>query len=210
MITISYAITACTEEIELSTLLHKLVSIIDPGDEIVVVLDEDNTTPEVHAVVEQYRSIPNLFVYEHNLNKDFAQHKNFMNSKCTRHWIFNIDADELPTDELLQSVRELIELNDSTVDVIALPRVNIVHGLTPNHIAQWRWNVDDKNRVNWPDYQLRLYKNTSEIKWQGKVHEKPIGWKSIATIPEELEELSLLHVKDIVRQEQQNNFYENI
>ena len=34
------------------------------------------------------------------------------------------------------------------VDLIYLPRVNTVEGLTDEHIQKWRWNVDEKGRVN--------------------------------------------------------------
>lgn len=210
MTSISYAITACNEYKELAALLGKLIGYCSEEDEIVVLLDSDNCTHQVEALCDEYKALKNFYIYYHPLNKDFAAHKNHLNSKCKKHWIFNIDADELPTDELLSSIREIIELNEDSFDLIALPRVNIVNGLTPEHIRKWGWVLDNKGRVNWPDYQMRVYKNTSSIKWVGKVHERPEGWKSGTRIPHELDTLSLHHIKDITKQEKQNNLYNTI
>lgn len=210
MTTISYAITACNEYKELTTLLSKITSYCKIDDEIVVLLDSNNCSSDVEGLCEEYKVLENFHLYYHPLNKDFASHKNHLNSLCSKDWIFNIDADEVPSDELLSSLKEIIDLNKDTVDLIAIPRVNIVNGLTQEHITKWGWMVDEKQRVNWPDYQMRLYKNTSTIKWVGKVHERPEGWLAGTHIPPDLDELALLHVKDIVKQEKQNALYNTI
>jgi hypothetical protein len=57
-----------------------------------------------------------------------------------------------------------------------------------------------------PDYQTRLFRNTPNIRWQNKVHERIVGFKTSAPFPAE-EEWSLYHIKDIERQRAQNNFY---
>ena len=209
MITISYAILACNEYKELVVLLNKLAKHLRPEDEIVVVLDSDSYTSEVKALCNDYNALPNFHTYYHKLDKDFAKHKNFLNSKCSKDWIFNIDADEYPCDTLLDNLRDILNLNSDT-DIIAVPRVNKVTGLTLGHIQKWRWHVDDEERVNWPDYQLRLYKNKPEIKWEGKVHERPIGWQVGSHLPTETDEYALVHIKDIERQEKQNSLYDTI
>ena len=206
MITISYAILACNEYKELVTLFKKIIPYVKVDDEIVVVLDTDNVTNEVEALCEEYNVLPNFHVYYHKLNKDFAAHKNYLSSKCSKDWIFNIDADEYPCETLIINIRDILQLN-SDIEMIAVPRVNRVIGLTQEHIAKWRWYVDDQERVNWPDYQLRLYKNKPEIKWEGKVHERPIGWHMGSHLPSEMEDYALIHIKNITRQEKQNEFY---
>lgn len=211
MIRISFAITACNEYQELFTLINKLLPKMYPEDEIVVLLDSDTASDPVKALCKDFSPIRNFHYYFHSLNKNFAEHKNFLNSKCTNDWIFNIDADEYPSDGLLNNIRSILQLNDDTgLDMIAVPRVNIVNGLTLGHISKWGWKVDDLNRVNWPDYQLRIYKNKPEIKWEGKVHERPVGYKYITSFPEDSDEYTLIHVKDIERQEKQNSFYDTI
>ena len=75
----------------------------------------------------------------------------------------------------------------------------------PSHDT-WRWKVNEKGWVNWPDFQTRIYKNSPEIKWVNKVHERINGHKQFAYIPME-EEWALYHPKTIERQEKQNKTY---
>lgn len=209
MITISYAITACNEYLELHNLLRRVTSKATPDDEIVVLLDTDSATSEVKALCNEYKALKNFHLHYNSLNKNFAQHKNKLNRLCTKDWIFNIDADEYPSDSLLDNLRDILTLN-SSVDIISVPRVNRVSGLTEEHVRRWMWRVDEQGRVNWPDYQMRLYKNKPEIVWEGRVHEKPVGWKIGSHIPYQTEEFALMHFKDIARQEKQNSLYNSI
>ena len=93
--------------------------------------------------------------------------------------------------------------------MIFIPRVNTVEGLTQSHIDKWKWNVNEKGWVNFPDYQTRIYKNTKEITWMNKVHERISGYDTFSNFPAE-EQWSLYHPKKIDRQEKQNEFYETI
>ena len=56
---------------------------------------------------------------------------------------------------------------------------------------------------------MRLYKNSPDIEWKGKVHEKIEGYKEYGTLPSE-EEFALYHPKTISKQEKQNQLYETI
>jgi len=100
-------------------------------------------------------------------------------------------------------------LESNPVDIIFVPRVNTVNGLTQEHIQKWRWNVNEKGWVNWPDYQTRIYKNTEDVTWMNKVHEKITGYDTFSNFPAE-EHWALYHPKQINRQEQQNQFYDTI
>jgi hypothetical protein len=91
--------------------------------------------------------------------------------------------------------------------MIAVPRVNVVQNITQDHIARWGWRVDERGWINWPDFQLRVCRNTPDIKWENKVHEKLVGWKTASNLPFSNDEWALLHFKTIERQEKQNNFY---
>jgi glycosyltransferase involved in cell wall biosynthesis len=204
MATISFAITVHNEHEELDKLLQQLVKNIREEDEIVVQMDI-TATEEVKAVVNNYK----LTNYFHPLNKDFATFKNNLKSLCTKDWIFFIDADETLNYYFSKNIHEFLELNKGIVDLIAVPRVNKVNGLTQAHIDKWRWFVDDNGWVNWPDYQTRICANKPEIQWVNKVHERLTGFKTSAQLPA-LEEWSLTHIKDIDRQEKQNKFYETI
>jgi hypothetical protein len=81
--------------------------------------------------------------------------------------------------------------------------------LTQEHINKWRWNVNEKGWVNWPDYQTRIIQNSPKIKWQNKVHEQIVGISTRGVLPTE-EEWCLYHPKTIGRQETQNRFYDSL
>ena len=204
---ISYAIPVCVEHIEIEKLLSFLVKYIDENDEIVVQCDQGNTTPEVYKVLGTWQGGP-LKVIEFALKGDFSSFKNNLKENCTGDWIFQIDADELPHEFLITNLKEILKLNPTT-EMFLVPRVNTVDGLTQEHINKWRWNINEKNWVNWPDYQTRIIQNGPKIKWQNKVHEQIIGISTKGALPME-EEWSLYHPKDIKRQEAQNNFYDTL
>jgi glycosyltransferase involved in cell wall biosynthesis len=201
MPSISYAITACNEHVELDRLLSQLSSSIRNEDEIVVQMDI-TATDEVKAVVNKYK----LMNYFHPLNKDFATFKNNLKGLCTKDYIFQIDADEYLSEELLTYLPAILEDNHS-VEMFSVPRINTVEGLTEQHIKQWGWRINEKGWVNYPDYQNRIMKNKPEIHWVNKVHEKIVGAMSTTELPYGLE---LMHPKTIDRQEKQNNYYNTI
>ena len=209
---ISYAIPVCNEHIELEKLLSFLVNHIDENDEIVVQCDQGNTTHEVHKVLGTFKAPRGvkdpLKVITFPLNSHFSNFKNNLKEHCTGDWIFQIDADELPHESLIVNLKSLLEVNPTT-EMFLVPRVNTVEGLTQTHIYQWRWNVNEKGWVNWPDYQTRIIQNNPKIKWQNKVHEQIVGISTKGALPME-EEWCLYHPKDIRKQEAQNNFYNTI
>ena len=209
---ISYAIPVCNEHVELEKLLSFLTSHIDENDEIIVQCDQGNTTHEVHRVLGNFKAPKGfkdpLKVITFPLNGHFSNFKNNLKEHCTGDWIFQIDADELPHESLITNLKELLKLNPTT-EMFLVPRVNTVEGLTQEHINKWRWNVNEKGWVNWPDYQTRIIQNGPKIKWQNKVHEQIVGISTKGALPME-EEWCLYHPKTIGKQEVQNRLYENI
>ena len=212
---ISYAIPVCNEHIELERLLSFLLEYVDENDEIVVQCDKGNTTPEVYKVLNQvdqsWQNNPTKFpikIIEFPLNGHFSNFKNNLKEHCTGDWIFQIDADELPHESLIVNLREVLKLNPTT-EMFLVPRVNTVEGLTQEHIDKWRWNVNEKGWVNWPDYQTRIIQTGPKIKWQNKVHEQIVGISTKGALPME-EEWCLYHPKTIGRQDTQNSFYDSL
>jgi hypothetical protein len=203
---ISYGLTVCNEHVEIKNLIEYLIKKIDLGDEIVVVYDQNRVTPEVMEVLKDYEIEVNSYPFDFQQN--FLENKNFMNSKCTGDYIFQIDADEIPESFLIENLKTILESNP--IDLLITPRKNLVEGLTSEHIQKWGWNVNEQGWVNWPDAQKRIYKNTPEIKWSGhQVHGMVEGYKTFAALPLS-EEWSIIHNKTIDRQENQNQRYTKI
>lgn len=205
--TISYAITVHNELDELTKLLDFLNNNIREEDEIVVQYDEVGVTDEVMEFLKVKKQIHGYTVIGFPLNKDFASYKNNLKANCTKDYIFQIDADEIPHEVMVAYLPQVLE--DNPVDIVFVPRVNTVNGLTQEHITKWGWNVNEKGWVNFPDYQTRIYKNTDEVTWMNKVHEKITGYSTFSNFPAE-EHWSLYHPKQIDRQEKQNQFYTTI
>lgn len=206
---ISYAIPVCNEVTEITKLLNFLEKHIDKKDEIIVLFDTNNGSPSVEQFLRAKSVNPTFFQwYPYHFDGHFANMKNHLKSLCTGDWIFQIDADELPHESLITNLKPLLELNTNT-EMLLVPRVNTVEGLTQEHINKWRWNINEKGWVNWPDYQTRIIQNGPKIKWQNKVHEQIVGISTKGALPME-EEWCLYHPKDIKRQEAQNAFYDTL
>ena len=203
---ISYGLTVCNEHEEINNLIVYLLERIDKEDEIVVVYDQNRVTNEVLNILNQHAE--NILSYPFNFQQNFLENKNFMNSKCTGEYIFQIDADEIPEDFLVRNLKTILKSNP--VDLIITPRKNLVPGFPQEHIQRWGWRVTEQGWVNWPDAQKRIYRNTSDIKWSGhQIHGMIEGFKTYTTLPFD-EEWSIIHNKTLERQEKQNDRYNQI
>lgn len=212
---ISYAITVKDELAEITRLISFLEEHKRTQDEIVVLFDDAGSDEVWKYLVykETAFAIKSDSKYHFTLSRgkfksDFGEWKNKLTKLCYGDYIFNIDADEIPNEYIIDNLHILLEQNPS-VDMFVVPRINTVEGLTDQHIRQWGWRVDEKGWINFPDYQSRIYRRDSNIKWDGKVHETIIGTKTWATLPAE-EHWCLYHPKTIEKQEKQNKFYDTI
>jgi hypothetical protein len=200
MINVTYAITVCNELTEITQLINFLHPRIKSEDEILIQYDSDSVTPQVKdylTILTQMHN--NIRVIPFPLNKDFASYKNNLKNHANGMFIFQIDADEMPSEYLVENLEFFLESNKE-VDLFFVPRINTVEGLTDEHIKKWGWKVNDLGWINFPDYQTRLYRRTSDIEWQGKVHERIIGYNTLSVLPQD-EEYCLYHHKQIARQE---------
>jgi len=175
---ISYAIPVCNEHVEIQRLVSFLLKHKQSNDEIVIIFDSKNGSKAVEEYLRSHSVNAEFQWYPNEFDGHFGNMKNKLNSMCSGDYIFQIDADELPDIGLMENIHGILELND--VDVILVPRVNTVAGLTDEHIQKWGWNVNSDGWVNWPDMQWRLYKNSDNIKWINKVHEQLDGFKTIS------------------------------
>jgi hypothetical protein len=208
---ISFAVTVCDEYQEIQGLLKLLLERKKPTDEIVVLVDLtknlDKNIP--HSPLLDYlhklSSSDKIVLIEDRFNGDFAVWKNRISRACTKDYILQLDADELPSNTLLDSLDMLLSFE---LDLYLLPRENTVEGITEDHIRQWRWKVDSRGWINYPDFQGRLYRNKPEIVWKSKVHEYIIGYQTYTYLYEE--DYRLVHSKTIQRQEKQNQLYSTL
>jgi len=205
---ISYGITVHNEAEELKRLLEVIYETMDDDDEVVVCVDgdDDAVRSELDVYTKKFSGVhKSMIVYDRKLNGDFAAQKNSVIEKSSGDYIFHIDADEYPHKVLLLQIKRIIEMNDN-VDLIWIPRVNTIEGMTQEHIQKWSWRVTEKGWVNYPDYQARVFRNDKDIRWTRPLHEHITGCKTYSHLPP-YEELSLYHPKTIQKQEQQNMFY---
>ena len=205
---ISYALTVCDELEEIKRLLDFLIQNKREKDEIVVLLDDSNSTKEMETLLHLYRNNKHIILYVDYFEDHFADWKNKLTTFCSSDYIFQIDADEIPHRFLLDNLPSVLETN-SDLEVFLVPRVNTVEGITSEHIQKWKWNIDSKERVNWPDYQWRIWKNKPEIKWVNKVHEKLDGFKTYTSLPDN-ESYALFHPKTIEKQEAAIKLYQTL
>ena len=209
MINVTYAITVCNELTEITQLINFLHPRLKSEDEILIQYDTDSATNQVKdylTILTQMHE--NIRVISFPLNKDFASYKNNLKNHANGMFIFQIDADEMPSEYLVENLEFFLESNKE-VDLFFIPRINTVEGLTDEHIKKWGWKVSELGWINFPDYQTRLYRRTSEIEWQGKVHERIVGYNTLSVLPQD-EEYCLYHHKQIARQEKQNELYDTI
>ncbi len=205
---ISYGITVCNELTEIQKLISFLLEHKRDEDEIVVTLDATNGLEAVRDYLK-YTSTPieEFDWHSYPFDGDFSDLKNYTKKMCSGDYIFHLDADEIPHEILMEQLPTILETNDA--DLIWIPRVNTVEGLTDEWANKWGWRVTENGWVNYPDYQSRVFRNVDEIFWQNKVHERIVGTKTYAHLPPH-EELSLYHPKTIEKQIKQNTYYEGL
>ena len=204
---ISYAITVCNEFLEIQRLVNFLVANKRRQDEIVIQFDSKNGDPEIESYLRSHSINGEFNWHFYEFQGDFSHMKNRLTDMCKGDYIYQIDADEMPSTYVLDMLPEVLQHN--SVDVLKVPRINTVEGITPEHIETWKWGVNEHGWINFPDYQWRIYKNNGEIKWVNKVHERLEGYKTMSYLPTEME-WCLVHNKTIKKQEQQNLMYSKI
>jgi hypothetical protein len=209
MINVTWAITVCNELKEITELINFLHPKIKEDDEILIQYDEGGVTTEILSYLRILDGLhSNIKVVGFPLNGDFASFKNNLKFHSKGIFIFNVDADEIPNEYLVENIHMLLDYNKD-VDMFFIPRINTVEGITDDDIKKWGWKVNEKGWINFPDVQSRLYRKTADIEWVGKVHERIVGYNTVSILPFE-EDYCLYHPKDIQRQRSQNKFYETL
>ena len=97
-------------------------------------------------------------IYKVDWKNDFSYAKNYAIDRATGDWIVFLDADEYFTEASIDKVKCEIEKGDKEkIDAIICKIVNI--------------NADDNNRYMSSFYNLRIFKNNENLRYENKVHE---------------------------------------
>lgn len=206
---VSYLVTCKNEGHQLKQLIGLLLKY--NTDNEIIILDDFSDDALTVDILNNYKLTNGVSVYQHNLNKNYSEHKNYGKSLCKGKYIFQIDSDELPSEILLENLVDLINSNES-IDLFWIPRINDFKGVTPVIASQWGWRLtpyEDRLIVNWPDPQGRLFKNLPHLRWERRLHEKIEGAKSYTYLPYDFD-LGLYHNKSIEKQIETNLKYNKI
>ena len=203
---ISYSILTHNETESIEKLLQSLITYKQPQDEIVV-LDDYSDDDKTNAILDYYSSAEGVIFEQRNLVGDYGTQKNYLKGMCSGDYSFNLDADEMITHWFMKDIHEILEGNE--VDLIFVPRINTVEGITEQHVRSWGWSINEKGWINYPDWQGRIFRNRPNIRWEKPVHEMIVGFQTYAHLPQE-QKYSIVHPKTIERQELQNQKYSEI
>lgn len=209
---ISYCITVYKEKDYIKNLLDKIFNCKTNSEEVIVVQTYKDIAEKSEDFFIEIKTLINSYAdisyHTYHFQNNFADLKNYLNSCANKSYIFNLDADEDYSCEGFDLIRYIV-LQEKH-DLYYLPRINTVEGLTREDISKWNWKVNDNGWINWPDFQPRVYKNISSIKWDGSVHEQIIGTESAVAIDPKVIVAAIIHKKDIHKQREQNAFYDSI
>ena len=201
---ISYSMLVHNEDKTLEKLLKFLVKWKHEDDEIVI-LDDYSDNEKTKQILDFYVSAHDIVYEQRNLLGDFASQKNYLKGMGSGDYSFNLDADEMISRWMIQNVHDIINGNDE-IDLIYLPRINTVDGITQEHCRMYGYQVNEKGWINYPDWQGRIFRNRPNIRWEKPVHEQIVGFQTYAHLPME-QKYSIVHPKTIERQVEQNRFY---
>lgn len=165
--------------------------IADAVDEIVVV-DGGSVDGTVAALEAE-----GICATVRPLAGDFAAQRNFGASLCRGRWVFELDADEIPSVPLLCGLRQIsADADGAGVDCIGVARLNFHDHLLqpgPGHRGL--------------DFQYRLHR--SHCRWHGAVHEELTGY--MARVELAIGDGHFIqHIKSAPRHAERNAMYERL
>jgi glycosyltransferase involved in cell wall biosynthesis len=103
-------------------------------------------------------------VYQNKWIHDFSHAKNYAKSLCSEPWILFVDADEHFEGENINLIRHAAEHSEED-QVVAWSFIR------KNHYPSHDPSSPFYGPPFYPDFQVRLFRNSSEIYFSGEVHE---------------------------------------
>ncbi len=163
----------------------------DPFDRVVVV-DGGSTD----GTPERLRAA-GVCVVERPLRNHFGDQRNFGAEQCETDWIFELDADEIPSMPLLGGLAAVVDdAIRADVDCVGIARLNFIDGVLvagPGHKGL--------------DYQYRLHNRRCH--WRGAVHEEITDYRARYELTV-ADGHFIIHDKDAVRHAARNAYYKTI
>jgi hypothetical protein len=136
----------------------------------------------------------------HSLDDDFAKHKNWMLNKLPKkeEWVFILDADETIHKSFVSAVKQVTSYSDeysqTKIDAYSLAMIHTFDGRGGDLTIDWL----DPRTPYYPDWHLRLFRNSKNTFFVGLVHEMVTGWKIVAANSDP--KLTILHRKTLEMQ----------
>jgi len=163
-------------------LLPGLLEVVAPHVGQIIIVDTGSSDDTV-AIATQYTKR----VFAFDMQKDFSAARNFALSKASKPWVLQLDADEMPTKEMLQWLKDFTP--ESWVGGVQFLRHNLIDGNPIGfHTNEWH---------------IRLFQR--HIRFVGVIHEKlPIHDAKTMKAPIDC---IIQHYKTQERQERQNALY---
>jgi len=175
---ISGCLICYNEEKVIRRALESLSKVVDE-----IVLYDSFSTDKTLDIAKEF----GCTIYQH----EFDNHRNQKNraiEKCTKDWIFLIDADEYLEQKLIDNVESLTN-NTEMIDAFTFPRKNY---------------IDNDGPQGFPDFQTRLFRNY--VRHFGHpFHHRADGNSKRNTVV--MDKGCIMHKKTLQRQEHQNRLY---
>jgi glycosyltransferase involved in cell wall biosynthesis len=169
-IPLSIAIISFNEESIIADVLDKVSAI---ADEIIVV--DSFSTDATVTIAHRY----NAKVLQKEWT-NFTEQKNFALAQCKNDWVLCLDCDEIPTDELIEEIKNVTQ-NSEFVGYSINRRTNYL-----GKSMRYAWQ---------PDWNLRLVKKAAHPRWIGnQVHESLIVDGNVTKLKNELQHYSYRNI----------------
>ena len=141
---LSICLITKNEEKNIARCLNSIKSI---ADEVIVV--DTGSTDETINIAKSF----GCQVYYHPWNNDFSESRNFALDKCTKDWIFSIDADEELYIEHANLLKNL--LSNTNKEAFYLRLINLIGDISINETSS-----------------LRIFRNRKNYRYTGRLHEQ--------------------------------------
>lgn len=172
---ISYLITCKNEGSQIESLLHRLFKYKD-GNECIILDDYSDDASTIEILNNTVSSGAGFFqLHRHALENNYSAHKNYGKSLCKGQYIFQIDADEVPSEFLLENIKDILTLN-SDIDLFWIPRINNFRGVTDIEAKKWGWQLTkmpeliQEKIIDDQSYEYEFLKKNGYILEEIKMH----------------------------------------